>query len=290
MNLYVDNITDPKFQLKLRLGNEVTVPYGEDTVEIWRLVRHPDFVVSDYPLSVQFVSNKGRLMRNNGEVFIGNLDTKGYLRVSMGYIVRFAHSIVCWTFIGPPPTSDYTFTVDHIDGNRENNDITNLKWADNYEQLSNRGVKRFDRLEPGEMRVLMNPPKKEIKLLRKEVPKTEAIGLTRYKLLVNTDISIQELLTKDCIKEGTLKNNIAQHFQIQDGDVFIRKLGLTANDIVRSFEVMVKCQEIKQNTTTQTSDYTHSIVSALGPCCVSSTVAIGILRKLHAHVCKQNQQ
>jgi hypothetical protein len=45
------------------------------------------------------------------------------------------HTLIARIFLGPPP--DDTYTVDHIDGNRINNHVTNLRWASPKEQRMN---------------------------------------------------------------------------------------------------------------------------------------------------------
>src|SRR6476660_2796081 len=59
-----------------------------------------------------------------------NIDDK--YKISM---VR-VHRIVIFAFLGDPPTDNHT--VDHIDQNKQNNNLSNLRWANYYEQAKNR--------------------------------------------------------------------------------------------------------------------------------------------------------
>jgi len=72
--------------------------------------------------------------------FKPNANKQGYV-----YFVHQAkrypvHQLVALTFIGPPPSS--THTVDHIDQNRSNNAVTNLRYATREEQQRNQRKQR----------------------------------------------------------------------------------------------------------------------------------------------------
>lgn len=62
-------------------------------------------------------------------------DSKGYLRVSLRGITRKVHRLVAEAFI-PNPTD--LPQVDHIDRNKQNNHISNLRWVTNRDNSHNR--------------------------------------------------------------------------------------------------------------------------------------------------------
>lgn len=68
------------------------------------------------------------------------------LKVMVGAQHILLHRIVCEAFHGAPPT--LTSTVNHIDRNRLNNPMVNLRWAESILQganmSSNRSVAAFE--------------------------------------------------------------------------------------------------------------------------------------------------
>lgn len=81
------------------------------------------------------VSDQGRVMlRRSNKVTYGN-DAGGYKMVNLG-TGHCVHRLVAMAFLGEPPTPDHT--VDHINRDKSDNRLVNLRWATNSEQSRNR--------------------------------------------------------------------------------------------------------------------------------------------------------
>lgn len=71
------------------------------------------------------VSNKGRIRKDStGQIMVLSKNN-GYCRIT---ISKHVHRLVAKAFLDPPDNKEQSW-VDHIDGNRSNNDVSNLRWA-----------------------------------------------------------------------------------------------------------------------------------------------------------------
>lgn len=96
-------------------------------MEIWKEVPETNGKI--------FVSNKGRMrsLLRDDRILKATPDKKGYLRVcvTLNRVKRSykVHREVAKAFL---PLQDGKPQVNHIDGNKENNAVTNLEWVDNF--------------------------------------------------------------------------------------------------------------------------------------------------------------
>ena len=92
---------------------------------------------------IDYLSRTGNPARRRfrGQILNPRIDQKGYCRVKIGTrqgVRRFAavHQIVCEAFHGPCPTP--THEVAHGDGDKQNNEAANLRWATHSENMADR--------------------------------------------------------------------------------------------------------------------------------------------------------
>jgi len=82
------------------------------------------------------ISSKGRIVKYNGFVPKIGLERRGYYRVKLAGKLYKLHRLLAETFIPNPEGKPF---VDHIDGDKLNNSLSNLRWCTHAENQRNRG-------------------------------------------------------------------------------------------------------------------------------------------------------
>lgn len=133
-------VSEVKQESEVKQVSEVKlVSEIKEDSEIWKSL-------SSLGYSKYMISSHGRLYHiKNSERFLGTVGQERYVRPSlMGDNNKtrsiFMHVLVATMFI-PKPSDDPNLTVDHIDKDRSNNKVTNLRWATKSEQKLNRDPK-----------------------------------------------------------------------------------------------------------------------------------------------------
>lgn len=94
------------------------------TVPAARLFSHTPLLHPRCPM----VSSFGRVQHVSGAIVVGSLSASGYRVTRTGGRSHQVHRLVAAAFLGPPPTSQHC-QINHKDGDRTNNHLTNLEYA-----------------------------------------------------------------------------------------------------------------------------------------------------------------
>ena len=82
--------------------------------------------------------------KDNKRVVTETVARTGYMQVKLntpsGFVTRYKHRLIAQHFI---PNPDNLPDVDHIDRNKLNNSLNNLRWVSHSENLKNRTVKAY---------------------------------------------------------------------------------------------------------------------------------------------------
>jgi len=103
-----------------------------------------------------FINAKGEVLSHKGDkprILKGGLNMDGYRMVSLGQRIGrkkaktvAIHKLVALAFLGDPPkpygNKRGCVNIDHLDGNKENNHVSNLAWVDPADNTAKPGYKR----------------------------------------------------------------------------------------------------------------------------------------------------
>ena len=154
------------------------------------------------------VFNRGRMFHRKPKIIKNYEDSCGYLfvnlfpkgmRSSSGNKIRFkkfVHRVVMEAFVGPCPDD---MTVDHIDRNRQNNCLENLRYADITTQNRNRDLSsiagensRFSKLTCEQVKEIRKRKETE-KITNKKLGEDYSVSSTTIKRIVSFES------WKDCV-------------------------------------------------------------------------------------------
>ena len=93
----------------------------EDENEIWKEIPFEIIGKNNY-----YVSSKGSFKDNKGVIKNNHKYNTGYKRLTINSKKYLIHRLVALTFLENPENKEF---VNHIDGNKLNNELTNLEWA-----------------------------------------------------------------------------------------------------------------------------------------------------------------
>lgn len=150
------------------------------------------------------VSNYGRVWDNKNDREVSQVETGKpvYKYVNLTNdsgkrVLRRVHNIVSWSFLGNPPSGSHT--SDHIDRDKFNNKLENLRWLNKKGQMGNR-----------DCNVVCSCGNTLISLIHEAFPeKTSQVGAFMYKhlSLCNHDFSKLKVYYEAYAKYGRSWNN-----------------------------------------------------------------------------------
>lgn len=104
--------------------------------EIWKDVKGYEglYQVSNLgrikSLDRHFIRSNNKSFTYKGKILKGSLDTKGYIQIELKgngqRDIRALHRLIAIAFIPNPENKPQ---IDHLDGNKTNNKVTNLEWV-----------------------------------------------------------------------------------------------------------------------------------------------------------------
>jgi len=140
------------------------------------------------------ISNKGRVKNFiTGNLLKAHPNQQGYMMTNIVYSngkrrSSMTHRLVAETFYAFFGLNDEIYEVNHIDGNKKNNNLSNLEWLTRYENLQHA---RDNKLFKPSKKILTNSDIKDIRELRslgfyiREIATAYKIGEKYVSFLTN---------------------------------------------------------------------------------------------------------
>ena len=118
-------------------------------LEIWKLIEgHPDYMISNhgriFSLERILIDIMGRKRKVGGKFMKHILNNNGYCEVELDKKTKKVHRLLAIHFIPNPLNLP---SVDHIDRDKKNNQLNNLRWASHSMNMQNTIVRKNNKLK-----------------------------------------------------------------------------------------------------------------------------------------------
>ena len=179
-----------------------------------------------------------------------------------------------------------TYTVDHKDGNRGDNNIDNIRWANQRDQCNNRGKRKYADLKKGEERVLL-PPSENIGISREKVVYDVPVSVGFYAAYITSDDILDDVASVFNIRTNTALGYVSREYQASDVERLVYKLGLNHKTLHKPLMSCVCASQImrEMDKSLKSARFTSDIHEALGDFCTDHVVSTALLRKLYNDYC-----
>ena len=146
---------------------------GNREIAHWDISEHATYYIrkDGTAFSVSHIENNIKKLKHSNS-------GRGYIAYSINGKTVTAHKMVAKTFI---PNKDNKKQVNHIDGNKNNNNVTNLEWVDQNENMQHawdnglRGQRKLTNIQVREIRKKYDTGKYTQRQLGKEYNVTHTI-------------------------------------------------------------------------------------------------------------------
>ena len=121
----------------------VCIYHSIDLDEQWKIIPNSKYEVSNKgnirSLDMTLLCKHNTYRVRKGIMLKQSFDKNGYLRVAIHGVTKKSHRLVAEAFI---PNPNNLPEINHIDGNKTNNNVTNLEWCNRQDNLVH-SIKHF---------------------------------------------------------------------------------------------------------------------------------------------------
>lgn len=190
------------------LGTYTTETQAKNTVMKFRMNNfkkciedyglNPDDGVLVFDHYIAFKS--GQIFNLYGKVMIGMIDRCGYREVILNKKLRLVHRVIATAFIPKVPGKDF---VNHKDGNKLNDDASNLEWCTRSENTKHAFANGLETSKYGEEHVNHKLNNEKVRYIRDNcIPHDKAYGFGA----ISRKLRVNRTTVSDAFYYNTWKN------------------------------------------------------------------------------------